>query len=56
MAQELDDDPGAEVRQLRALLAMAREWMQADSPGAVLALTGRALAELGRVDSALLLV
>ncbi|KGF79218.1 diguanylate cyclase [Massilia sp. JS1662] len=46
----------AEVRQLQALLALSRELMQVDKPLAALTLAGRALAELGGVDDALLLV
>ena len=45
-----------EAGQLQALLTMSRELMQADEPLAVLALAGRAMAELAHVDSALLLV
>lgn len=56
MAQQIERDPGGEVRHLRALLTMARELMQVESPAAVLALTGRALAGLADIDSALLLV
>ena len=56
MAQQIEHDPGVEVRQLRALLTMARELIQVESPSAVLALTGRALADLAEIDSALLLV
>jgi diguanylate cyclase (GGDEF)-like protein len=46
----------AEVRQLQALLTLSRELTQVDKPQAALALAGRALAELARVDDALLLV
>ena len=49
-------EPDTEVRQLRALLAMSRELMQADEPSAVLVLTGRALAGVAHIDRALLLV
>jgi len=45
-----------EVRQLQALLTMSRELMQANEPLTVLALAGRAMADLAHVDSALLLV
>ena len=45
-----------EVGELRALLTMSRELMQSDEPLAVLALAGRAMADLAHVDSALLLV
>lgn len=46
----------AEVQQMRALLTVARELMQVDSPLATLALTGRAMAELAQVDEAFLLI
>lgn len=46
----------AEVWQLRTLLTMSRELMQADAPLAALALAGRAMAELTRFDGAVLLV
>jgi diguanylate cyclase (GGDEF)-like protein len=49
-------EPDTEVGQLRALLTMSRELMQADEPSAVLVLAGRALADVAHVDSALLLV
>jgi hypothetical protein len=45
-----------EARQLRALLTMSRESMQTDQALKVLALAGRATADLAHVDSALLLV
>lgn len=54
MTQHTGSD--AEVHQLRALLTMSRELMQADQPLAALELTGRAMAELALVDRALLLV
>ncbi|MCA1855214.1 GGDEF domain-containing protein [Massilia oculi] len=41
---------------MRALLVLARELMQVESACAVLALAGRAMAELAKVESALLLV
>ncbi|MGI4717332.1 MAG: diguanylate cyclase [Janthinobacterium lividum] len=56
MTRHSEHDPGAEVRQLRALVILARELMQVESSCAVLALAGRAMAELARIDSALLLV
>ena len=49
-------EPDTEVGELRALLTMSRELMQSDEPLAVLALAGRAMADLAHVDSALLLV
>jgi len=49
-------EAGTEVGQLRALLAMSRELMQTDEPLAALALAGQAMADLARIDSALLLV
>lgn len=45
-----------EARQLRTLLTLARELMQADTPAAALALAGRATAALTRFDGAVLLV
>lgn len=49
-------EPVAEVQQLRALLSMSRELMQAGDALTVLALAGRAMVELAQVDSALLLI
>ena len=46
----------AEVRQLQALLTMARELMQVGESLAALALVGRAMVDLAQVDSALLLI
>jgi len=51
-----ETEPDTDVLQLRALLTMSRELMQADEPSAALVLAGRALAELVHADSALLLV
>jgi diguanylate cyclase (GGDEF)-like protein len=45
-----------ELRQLRALLGMSRELLQSDSPLGALELAGRAMAELTRPSSALLVV
>lgn len=49
-------DPAKEAEQLRALLTMSRELMQADEPFAALLLAGRAMAELAHIDKALLLL
>lgn len=51
-----NNETDTEVRQLRAMLTMSRELIQAEEPSAVLALTGRALADVAHIDSALLLV
>jgi hypothetical protein len=51
-----NNETDMEVRQLRAMLTMSRELIQAEEPFAVLALTGRALADAAHIDSALLLV
>ncbi|MEW6023897.1 MAG: GGDEF domain-containing protein [Pseudomonadota bacterium] len=49
-------ESSTEAGQLRALLTMSRELMQADEPFAALVLTGRAMAELAHAGRALLLV
>ncbi|AWL06977.1 diguanylate cyclase [Massilia oculi] len=56
MTHITERDPDLEVRQLRALLTMSRELMQADQPFAALALAGGAMVELTHIDRALLLV
>jgi len=56
MTHMTERDLDLEARQLRALLTMSRELMQADKPFTALALAGRAMAELTHIDSALLLV
>lgn len=49
-------ESSTEAGQLRALLSMSRELMQADEPFAALVLAGRAMAELAHAGRALLLV
>ena len=49
-------ESSTEAGQLRALLTMSRELMQADEPFAALVLAGRAMAELAHAGRALLLV
>ncbi len=56
MTRTTEQGPEAEIRRLRAVVAMSRELMQVDKASDALALAGRAMTELADVDSALLLV